>query len=96
MATLGRTADRFPEKLKCQTFEWKTDLCRHHVDQPPPLMLPTIPVHYYCVLPIKELERIAFVDDLIIKAHVAGSLVAALVEEPKGSHPVLWQQVTQW
>ena len=45
---------------------------------------------------IKELERIAFVDDLIIKAHVAGSLVAALVEEPKGSHPVLWQQVTQW
>ena len=47
MARLGRTADRFPEKLKCQTFEWKTDLCRHHVDQPPPLMLPTIPVHYY-------------------------------------------------
>ena len=39
MATLGRTADRFPEKLKCQTFEWKTDLCRHHVDQPPPLTL---------------------------------------------------------
>ena len=38
MATLGRTADRFPEKLKCQTFEWKTDLCRHHVNQPPPLM----------------------------------------------------------
>ena len=53
MATLGRTADRFPEKLKCQTFEWKTDLCRHHVDQPPPLMLPTIPVHYHCVLPCK-------------------------------------------
>ena len=26
MARLGRTADRFPEKLKCQTFEWKTDL----------------------------------------------------------------------
>ena len=52
MARLGRTADRFPEKLKCQTFEWKTDLCRHHVDQPPPLMLPTIPVHYHCVLPV--------------------------------------------
>ena len=38
MARLGRTADQFPEKLKCQTFEWKTDLCRHHIDQPPPLM----------------------------------------------------------
>ena len=44
-------------KLKCQTFEWKTDLCRHHVDQPPPLMLPTIPVHYYCVLPWKMNQR---------------------------------------
>ena len=40
-------------KLKCQTFEWKTDLCRHHVDQPPPLMLQTVPVHYHCVLPCK-------------------------------------------
>ena len=39
MARLGKTADRFPEKLKCQTFEWKTDLCRHRVDQPPPLTL---------------------------------------------------------
>ena len=57
MARLGRTADRFPEKLKCQTFEWKTDLCRHHVDQPPPLMLSTIPVHYYCVLPWKMNQR---------------------------------------
>ena len=53
MARLGRKEVRFPEKLKCQTFEWKTDLCRHHVDQPPPLMLPTIPVHYHCVLPCK-------------------------------------------
>ena len=26
MARLGRTGVRFPEKLKCQTFEWKTDL----------------------------------------------------------------------
>ena len=26
MARLGMTADRLPEKLKCQTFEWKTDL----------------------------------------------------------------------
>ena len=26
MARLGRTEVRFPEKLKCQTFEWKTDL----------------------------------------------------------------------
>ena len=57
MARLGRTEVRFPEKLKCQTFEWKTDLCRHHVDQPPPLMLPTIPVHYHCVLPVKLPEK---------------------------------------
>ena len=39
------------------TFEWKTDMCRHHVDQPPPLMLSTIPVHYYCVLPWKMNQR---------------------------------------
>ena len=26
MTRLERTADRVPDKLKCQTFEWKTDL----------------------------------------------------------------------
>ena len=33
--------------------ERKTELCRHHVDQLPPLMLQTVPVHYHCVLPCK-------------------------------------------
>ena len=57
MARLGRTADRFPEKLKCQTFEWKTDLCRHHVDQPPPLMIHFPPD----LLSHKEIEKTKYV-----------------------------------
>ena len=53
MARLGRTEVRFPEKVEVPNHERKTELCRHHVDQPPPLMLQTVPVHYHCVLPCK-------------------------------------------
>ena len=51
MARLGRTADRFPEKLKCQTFEWKTDLAdimstnHHHLCCQP--FRPTTIVYYH-------------------------------------------------
>ena len=78
MARLGRTEVRFPEKLKCQTFERKTDLADiNHVNQPPPLILPTILVHYYCVLPGKNIENFIMKhNDMIESGYSQGDIEA--------------------
>ena len=59
MARLGRTEVRFPEKLKCQTFEWKTDLAdimstnHHHLSCQP--FRSTIIVYYHGVFSLRPL-----------------------------------------
>ena len=50
---MARLRGSIPRKVEVPNLWMENRPGRHHVDQPPPLMLQTIPVHYHCVLPCK-------------------------------------------
>ena len=66
-----------PRKVEKPTLWMENRPGRHHVDQPPPLMLPTILVHYYCVLPGKNIENFIMKhNDMIESGYSQGDIAA--------------------